>query len=167
MLLDGTPLHRLSHRALHAAVGWAPERPVLVGGTIGEAIGTDRPVRDAARAADADAFITRLPHGYDTPLEDTPMSGGEAQRVGLARAWHAERLLVLDDATSSLDVVTERRVIEALTAGETTRTRLLVTHRPGTAARADLVVWIDGGRVRAVAPHRRLWDDPDYREAFG
>ncbi|WP_199036867.1 ABC transporter ATP-binding protein [Glycomyces salinus] len=167
VLLDGTPLHRLGHRALRAAVGWAPERPVLVGATVGEAIGSYGSVRETARAADADAFISRLPSGYDTPLEDTPMSGGEAQRVGLARAWHAERLLVLDDATSSLDVITERRVIDALTAGEPTRTRLLVTHRPGTAARADLVVWLDAGRVRAIAPHRRLWDDPDYREAFG
>jgi ATP-binding cassette subfamily B protein len=95
------------------------------------------------------------------------MSGGEAQRLGLARAWPAERLLVLDDATSSLDVVTEMLIHQALEQDQGCRTRLLVTHRAATAARADTVVWLDGGRLRAVGPHRTLWDDPAYREVFG
>lgn len=94
------------------------------------------------------------------------MSGGEAQRLGLARAWHAERLLVLDDATSSVDTATEVRIAAALTGSGTGRTRLVVTHRAATAARADLVVWLAGGRVRAVGHHADLWDDPEYREVF-
>src|SRR6185503_14243168 len=98
--LDGVPLPNLHHDALRGAVGCAFERPVLVGTTVLDAIGGDPA---AARAAHADAFVTRLPRGYDTPLADAPMSGGEAQRLGLARAWPASRLLVLDDATSSLD----------------------------------------------------------------
>jgi ATP-binding cassette subfamily B protein len=111
--------------------------------------------------------VSRLPLGYDTALADAPMSGGEAQRLGLARAWHAQRLLVLDDATSSLDMVTEMQISRTLTGDHGGRTRLIVTHRVSTAARADLVVWLENGRVRAVGPHQRLWNDPDFRKVFG
>ncbi|MDQ4112331.1 MAG: ABC transporter ATP-binding protein, partial [Actinomycetota bacterium] len=97
---------------------------------------------------------------------EAPLSGGEAQRVGLARAWHADRLLLLDDATSSLDTATEMQISSTLTAGSD-RTRLIVTHRAGTADRADLVVWLHEGRVRAVGAHRELWLDPAYRKVFG
>lgn len=169
VLLDGVPLAELDHDGLRGAVGCAFERPVLVGATVGEAIAlgrADYPVRDAARATLAHDFATRLPDGYDTPLADAPMSGGEAQRLGLARAWHGGRLLVLDDATSSLDMVTEMQISRTV-AGETDRTRLIVTHRASTAARADLVVWLVDGRVCAVGTHERLWDRPDYREVFG
>lgn len=169
VLLDGVPLRSLSHEALRAAVGCAFERPVLVGETVAEAIapGADlEAVEAAARAVHAHEFVSRLPEGYRTPLTSAPMSGGERQRLGLARAWPAARLLVLDDATSSLDMVTEMRISRTLTEGAG-RTRLVVTHRRSTAARADLVIWLDGGRVRAVGPHPLLWDDPDYREVFG
>jgi len=165
VLLDGVPLPALSSTALRAAVGCAFERPVLVGATVGDAIG-DADAVAAARATHAHAFVSRLPRGYDTPLADAPFSGGEAQRLGLARAWGAERLLVLDDATSSLDTVTELQISQALTAGPR-RTRLIVTHRAATAARADLVVWLDAGHVQAVGTHARLSRDPAYREVFG
>ncbi|MGH3793964.1 MAG: ABC transporter ATP-binding protein [Pseudonocardiaceae bacterium] len=173
VLLDGVPLGELSHQSLRRAIGCAFERPLLVGGTVADAMGmghdVDR-VRAAARATHAHEFVSRLPRGYDTLLADAPMSGGEAQRLGLARAWQAERLLVLDDATSSLDMVTEMQISRTLTgdSGERGgRTRLIATHRVSTAARADLVVWLEGGRVRAVGPHQRLWDEPAYREVFG
>jgi ATP-binding cassette subfamily B protein len=170
VLLDGVPLAELSRKALRSAVGCAFERPVLVGRTVGDAIGPgldrDR-VRAAARATHAHDFVSRLPRGYETPLTEAPMSGGEAQRLGLARAWHAGRLLVLDDATSSLDMVTEMRIARALAGHHDGRTRLIITHRAATAARSDLVVWLDQGRVRAVGPHRLLWRDPRYREVFG
>lgn len=170
VLLDGVPLSELSHQALRTAVGCAFERPVLVGGTVADAIGmglgADR-VQAAARATHAHEFVSRLPHGYSTALADAPMSGGEAQRLGLARAWHAERLLVLDDATSSLDMVTEMQISRTLTSDHSRRTRLIVTHRVSTAARADLVVWLEGGRVRAVGSHEQLWDEPAYRRVFG
>ena len=170
VLLDGVPLPRLRHDVLRAAIGCAFERPVLVGATVGDAIGLGRGmqrVEAAARATQAHDFVSRLPEGYATPLPRAPMSGGEAQRLGLSRAWPAQRLLVLDDATSSLDVVTEMRVHRALDEGRDRRTRLIVTHRASIAARADTVVWLDAGRVRAVGPHRSLWDDPAYREVFG
>ncbi|GLZ78633.1 ABC transporter ATP-binding protein [Actinorhabdospora filicis] len=169
VLLDGVPLPELTEDALRAAIGCAFERPVPVGATVAEAIACGRgiDVTAAARAADVHDWATRLPERYDTPLDEAPRSGGETQRLGLARAWPAGRLLVLDDAMSSVDTVTELRIGRALTRDHGGRTRLVVTHRAQTAARADRVVWLDDGRVRAVAPHAELWAEADYRAVFG
>lgn len=170
VLLDGVPLAALDRNTLRAAIGCAFERPVLVGATVGDAISVGRPpdaVRAAAAATHADGFIRRLPLQYDTPLADAPFSGGELQRLGLARAWHADRVLLLDDATSSLDTVTEMHISDTLTRDHAGRTRLIVTHRAATAARADTVVWLDAGRVRAVGRHDELCALPGYREVFG
>ncbi|MET8281629.1 ABC transporter ATP-binding protein [Micromonospora sp. NPDC005174] len=180
--LDGVPLRDLGASALRRAVGYAFDQPVLIGATVHDAIGLALPaasatppadgppatpaVLRAARGAAIDDVIDRLPEGYRTPLTDTPLSGGETQRLGLARAFAAERLLILDDATSSLDTATEHRITEAVVGRAGERTRLVVTHRTAAAARADLVAWLDGGRLRGLAPHRRLWADPDYRAVF-
>jgi ATP-binding cassette subfamily B protein len=170
-LLDGVPLQALNRQALRTAVGCAFERPTLVGTTVGDAISHDAvgPVRTlaAARATHAHDFVSRLPDGYFTPLPEAPMSGGERQRLGLARAWPASRLLVLDDATSSLDTATEMQISKTLTEDRHRRTRLIVTHRTATAARADLVIWLDSGQLRAVGAHQDLWQDAAYREVFG
>jgi ATP-binding cassette subfamily B protein len=164
VLLAGVPLSSLSHDELRAAVGCAFERPCLVGATVRDAIAPGG--EEAARATHTHEFVSRLPYGYETPLTEAPMSGGELQRLGLARTWPASRLLVLDDATSSVDMATEMRISEAM-ADAVGRTRLVVTHRLSTAARADVVVWLEAGRVRAVGPHEELWHDRDYREVFG
>ncbi|GAA3959138.1 ABC transporter ATP-binding protein [Actinomadura viridis] len=177
VLLDGVPLRRLSRDALRGAVGYAFARPVLLGDTVGDAIGLgagpgpegppEARLREAARAACADGFVRRLPRGYGTPLADAPMSGGEIQRIGLARAFaRPGRLLVLDDATSSLDTATELRITEALLGPLGDRTRLVTAYRAGTAARADLVVWLEAGRVRGCGRHADLWRDPAYRAVF-
>lgn len=195
VLLDGVPLSRLTRAALRHAIGYGFERPVLLGDTIAEVIALGRTVRayedpedthgaasgrtrpdqagevppelvGAARAATIDEFIERLPDGYHTRLDAVPMSGGEMQRLGLARALHAGRLLILDDATSSVDTATEHRISVAVAAHPDRRTRLIVTHRVATAANADLVAWLDGGRLRGVGRHRDLWQDPDYRAVF-
>ncbi|HUQ56092.1 ABC transporter ATP-binding protein [Lentzea sp.] len=153
-------------------VGYAFERPALLGTTIGRSIayGTDADelqVRDAAISAQVHDVLIRLPQGYDTPVADAPLSGGEAQRIGLARAIVRDpEILVLDDAMASLDTVTEAEVDKALTTALPGRTRVVVTHRAATAARADLVVWLENGRVRGTGTHRRLWDDEDYRAVF-
>lgn len=163
--LDGVRLTELTHGSLRSSVGIAFERPVMVGTTIADAIGDD--YERAARASHAHEFVSRLPDGYETLLHDAPMSGGERQRLGLARAWHANRFLVLDDATSSLDMVTEMQIGRTLTNGSLgSTTRLIVTHRASTAARADLVVWLDTGHVRGVSTHERLLADPSYRGIF-
>ncbi|GAA3309329.1 ABC transporter ATP-binding protein [Streptomyces cinereospinus] len=173
VLLDGVPLRDLTHPELRSAVAYAFERPALLGTTVEDTLalglsspGPDR-IREAARTARADGFVRRLPRGYATPVADAPLSGGEAQRLGLARAFaHGGRLLILDDALSSLDTVTEQQITRALTARRRT-TRLVVAHRAATAARADAVAWLDGGRLRAVAGHAELWRDPEYRAVFG
>lgn len=174
VLLDGVPLTRLAEDELRGAVAYAFARPVLFGETMADAIAFGRQerageqIRAAARAACADGFIRRLPDGYGTPLRDTPMSGGELQRVGLARAFaNTGRLLILDDATSSLDTATELQITEAILDRFSDRTRLIIAHRAATAARADQVIWLENGRVRACDAHDVLWRDPDYRAVFG
>ncbi|MES5817471.1 ABC transporter ATP-binding protein [Streptomyces sp. RG80] len=173
VLLDGVPLRELTHDALRGSVGHAFERPALLGGTLEEEIGlglaspSPARIRAAARAAHADDFVTRLPAGYATRCADAPRSGGESQRLGLARAFaHGSRLLVLDDALSSLDTVTEARISRSLVGTGTDGTRLLIAHRAATAARADTVAWLDEGRVRAVGRHEELWALPGYRAVF-
>jgi ATP-binding cassette subfamily B protein len=173
VLLDGVPLARLDRDELRRTVGYGFERPVLIGDALADVIGfgayTPPPaeVVAAACAAQADGFIRRLPEGYRTRLVDAPMSGGEAQRVGLARTFaHAGRVVVLDDVAASLDTVTEHHISRVLATALADRTRIVVAHRASTAARADLVAWLAGGAVRAVEPHHRLWHDAEYRALF-
>jgi ATP-binding cassette, subfamily B, bacterial len=173
VLLDGTPLREIDRHELRRAIGYGFARPALFGETVGEAIafGHDAPpdeqLEEAARAARADDFIRLLPEGYATPLAQAPMSGGETQRMGLARTFaHAGRVLVLDDVAASLDTVTEHHISRVLTGALGDRTRLVVGHRASTVARMDAVIWLDGGRVRAMAPHHELWQNPDYRVLF-
>ncbi|MFF4817449.1 ATP-binding cassette domain-containing protein [Kitasatospora sp. NPDC001309] len=162
VLIDGVPVDTLSPTALRDAVGYAFARPDLVGRTIRDALAGAGPAE--AAAACADGFLARLPHGWDTPLDDLQLSGGELQRLGLARLLaRPTRVVVLDDATSGLDLATEYQVTEALDRATHGRTRLVVAHRATVAARADLVAWLDGGRLRALAPHTHLLAHPDYR----
>ena len=173
VLLDGVPLRRLSRGELRRAIGYGFERPALIGDTVADAIGfgADRPpareLHAAARAARADDFIARLGRRYRTPLREAPMSGGQLQRVGLARAFaHAGRVLLLDDIAASLDTVTEHHITEALTGSLRDRTRVVVAHRASTAARADAVIWLEDGAVRAAGTHAELWRLPGYRALF-
>jgi ATP-binding cassette subfamily B protein len=176
VFLDGINLRELTRASLRESVVYAFERPELVGDTPEDVIGfglrrpDDAQIRVAAGQAQAGAFIARLPGRMSTSLDTAPLSGGEVQRLGLARAFAhagAARLLVLDDATSSLDTVTEMLVARAIAGELSGLTRLIVAHRATTAARADLVAWLDGGRIRAFAPHGELWADREYRAIFG
>ena len=170
--IDGVPVAAWSSEALTARVAYAFESPELLGDTVRDAItlgydADDAEVEAAARRAEADAFIRRLPDGYGTSLDETPMSGGERQRLGLARAALRDSpVLVLDDALSSLDVATAARVFAALGTLSEERTAIIVAHRASTAAAADIVAWLVDGRIRRVATHAELWDDPAYRAAF-
>lgn len=173
VLLDGVDVSDIEPDVLRRAVAYAFEEPRLFGATVADAIAAGTPISrsdvvHAATLARSDAFIERLPDGYATALDAAPFSGGELQRVGLARAFarHA-RVLVLDDATSSLDTATAAEVSQAIRTSWGARTALIVAHRTATAASADLVAWLDDGRLRALAPHRDLWQDPRYRAVFG
>lgn len=173
VLLNGIAVRDLDPDVLHAAVSFAFDAPVLLGATVAESIAYPHEaqqsrVREAARLARADSFLQRLPAGYDTDVECAPMSGGELQRVGLARAFAADTpVMVFDDATSGLDALTEAEIRQVITASSPGRTRLLAVHHADTAASCDQVAWLDGGRVRAVGSHRQLWADPEYRRLFG
>ncbi|HKS45069.1 MAG TPA: ABC transporter ATP-binding protein [Amycolatopsis sp.] len=171
VLLDGVPLAELRPEELRTAVSYAFERPALMGATVADAVGygtwaNEEAVRGACQAAQVHDLVVRLPEGYRTPLRETPLSGGEAQRLGLARAFvRSPKVLILDDATASLDTVTESMVDSAIAGAGCTR--IAVTHRAVTASRADLVAWLENGRLRALAPHAKLWTDPGYRAVFG
>jgi ATP-binding cassette, subfamily B, bacterial len=173
VLLDGVPLRQLSRGELRRAVSYGFERPMLIGQTLADAIALGVPSSSredvvlAAKAARADEFIRRMPQGYDTALADAPMSGGEIQRIGLARAFVLpRRLVVLDDVAASLDSVTEHHISKVLTSVLAESTRIVVAHRASTASRADVVVWLDGGGIRATAPHEQLWREREYRALF-
>ncbi|GAA4946959.1 hypothetical protein GCM10023205_03540 [Yinghuangia aomiensis] len=171
--IDGLPVAALARGELRRAVAYAFPRPTLLGRDVREAIGFGKPGADAsalvhaAAVAHADDFVRRLPDGYATPIDGLGLSGGEVQRLGLARAVAQDaRVIVLDDATSGLDMVTEHQVMDAFARRLGGRTRVVVAYRATAAASADLVVWLDRGRVRAVGTHDDLWDDADYRAVF-
>lgn len=168
-----TPVHAVPRQALADHVAYAFEKPNLIG-TVAESITLGRPaspeaVRLAAARAAADEFIERLPQGYETPVADISLSGGERQRLGLARAFLAleqTAVLVLDDATSHLDMATEACISAILLEQAQSRTTLMVAHRASMAARADAVAWLRDGTIEAVGTHAELLAKPAYRELF-
>ena len=170
--LNNVPVNQLDRDTLSQVVSYAFERPSLLGDTIEETIALGHPIcsevlRSVTRQVEADAFISRLPLGYRTTLRDAPFSGGELQRIGLARAALKNTpVLILDDAMSSLDMATEARIARTLLDLALNRTTIVIAHRPNTAAAANSVVWLDQGQIREVAPHRYLWSMPEYRDAF-
>ena len=162
----------LSVATVRERVAYAFEQPALLGDTVAAniSLGVIAPamsVSQAALAAHADEFIERLPLSYDQPMDTLVLSGGERQRLGLARAAirNAE-VIVLDDATSHLDVATEAAIYDAFRTLSANKTTLVVTHRAATAARSDIVAWLDNGGIRAVGHHEELWRDADYRALF-
>ncbi|MFF5224891.1 ATP-binding cassette domain-containing protein [Micromonospora sp. NPDC000212] len=159
---------------LNRFAAYAFEQPRLLGGTVADAIaygipdgGSRAQVERAARAAAAHEFICELPLGYDTPLGSAPLSGGQTQRIGIARAIAQDaRLVIVDDAMAGLDSLTEEQVLRSITEPSVERTALVITHRESVAARADTVIWLDGGRVRGIGRHGTLINQDDYRRLF-
>jgi len=166
--LDGRPLAELSVAELRDEVAMAFQEPFLFGDAIAENVllgppddngpDHDRMVA-AATLAGAHDFVARLPSGYDTVVGErgATLSGGQRQRVALARALaRRPRLLLLDDATSSVDPTTEGRVLAALSEHLTATTTVIVASRPSTIAMADEVVYLDDGRVVDRGSHQDL-----------
>lgn len=154
--LDGADLRDVTDVDRARTIACAFARPSFFGETVADAIrgGTDRDqaaIERAAKEAHIHEAILRLPHGYATPLADANLSGGESQRLGIARASvRAADVLVLDDASSSLDIVTESLVNDAVFVAGEGRTLVVCTHRAATARRCDSVVRLEKGRVAAT-----------------
>ena len=165
ILLDGTDIRSFRLADLRAALGLVPQEPALFSGTIRENIAYARPdaseadVVAAARAAHAEEFIERLPLRYETVVGErgVKLSGGQRQRIAIARVVLKDpAVLVLDEATSSLDTASERLVEEALERLLRGRTTLIIAHRLSTIQRADRIVVLEQGRVVEVGTHAEL-----------
>jgi ABC-type multidrug transport system fused ATPase/permease subunit len=172
--IDGADVRSVDLRSLRRAVAVVSDDPFLFSASVAENIAYARPtaslteIERAAARAQADEFIRRLPQGYDTRVGERGMSlsGGQRQRVAIARALVADpRVLILDDATSSVDSSTERRITLALDEAMQGRTTFIIAHRLSTIALADEIVVLDHGRVIAQGDHARLLESSElYRE---
>jgi ABC transporter fused permease/ATP-binding protein len=163
--LDGRDLRALDARWLRTQIGTVAQEPVLFSTEVAANIRYGRPdapdeeVEAAARAANAHDFITELPEGYATEVGErgVRLSGGQKQRVAIARALLKDPpILILDEATSSLDAESESLVQDALVRLMTHRTSLVIAHRLSTVRTADCVVVLDGGRVIETGTHDEL-----------
>lgn len=165
VFVDGQDIRRLQVDSLRAAISIVPQEPQLFGGTIYDNIAygrLDAPEEDvhrAARAANAHTFITELPEGYNSIVGErgVKLSGGQRQRVAIARALLRDpRILILDEATSSLDNESEALVKQALERLMQGRTVIIIAHRLSTVEKADRIAVIDGGRVVELGSHAEL-----------
>lgn len=163
--LDGIDIRRLRLAELRGAVGLVPQEPALFSGTIRENVAYARPdaspaeIEAAARAAHAHEFIERLPAGYETVVGErgVKLSGGQRQRIAIARViLKGAPVLVLDEATSSLDTESERLVEDALERLLVGRTTLIIAHRLSTVRRADRLVVLEHGRIVEEGTHADL-----------
>jgi ABC-type multidrug transport system fused ATPase/permease subunit len=165
VLVDGQDVRDLQTADLRSHIGIVTQDPFLFSTSIAENIrfgrptATDDEVRAAARAAQADDFVAALPEGYDTVVGERgfTLSGGQRQRIAIARALVMDpRILILDDATSSVDVETEFKIRAALAEVMRGRTTFIIAHRPSTIALADEVVVLDHGHIEERGTHEEL-----------
>ncbi|MGO9489930.1 MAG: ABC transporter ATP-binding protein [Solirubrobacteraceae bacterium] len=165
VLLDGADIRELSLRQLRGAVAVVSDDPFLFSASVAENIAYARPgasmeeIEAAARRAQADDFVRALPQGYDTQVGERglTLSGGQRQRLAIARALLSDpRVLILDDATSSVDASTEQSIKRALGEAMAGRTTFVIAHRLSTIALADRIVVLEHGRIAAEGDHGQL-----------
>src|SRR5881296_2261371 len=175
--IDGVDIRRLETGHYRRQIGMVLQDPYLFHGTVLENIRYGLPAASleqavaAARAANAHDFICKLQHGYDTVVGERghTLSGGERQRVSIARAiLHDPRILILDEATSSVDTETERQIQEALERLIAGRTVFAIAHRLSTLRRASRLFVIEKGRLAEAGTHRELLGKPNgiYRKLY-
>jgi ABC-type multidrug transport system fused ATPase/permease subunit len=165
VLLDGADVRDVTLASLRSAIGVIAQDPFLFSATVRDNIAFGRPdlsleeVENVAKAAQAHEFIQQLPKGYDTVIGERgiTLSGGQRQRIAIARALAIDpRVLILDDATASVDATTEARIRVGLGAAMRNRTTLIIAHRLSTIALADEIVVLDDGRIAARGTHDEL-----------
>ena len=176
LLVDGTNVAKATLASLRSQIGMVTQDTVLFNDTVasniayGKMDATRDQVVEAARRAHAHAFISELPDGYDTRLgeDGVDLSGGQRQRLAIARAILRDpHVLILDEATSSLDSESERAVQEALDEFMQGRTTFVIAHRLSTITGADKVVVMNDGRIEAVGRHEELIKtSPTYRALY-
>ena len=163
--IDGIDIRDLSSKSLHYHVGQVLDEPFLFSTTIRKNIAYGRPsasleeVIEAAKAARAHDFILEMPDGYDSVVGERgyTLSGGQRQRMGIARALLLNPpILILDDATSAIDVNTESQIHTALLQLMKNRTTVLIAHRLSTISLADRVLLLHDGRIVASGSHQEL-----------
>jgi ABC-type multidrug transport system fused ATPase/permease subunit len=174
VLVDGVNVRELARRSLRREIGVISQDPFLFSASIRDNIALGMPdapfeaVESAARAAQAHDFILELPHGYDTVVGERgiTLSGGQRQRIAIARALLIDpRILILDDATASVDATTEARIRTGLREVMRGRTTIIIAHRLSTIALADEVVVLDHGRIAARGTQSELLEaSPVFRE---
>jgi ATP-binding cassette subfamily B protein len=165
VLVDGADVREVSLESLRRAISVVDDDPFLFSATVHDNIAYGRPeatreeVELAAARAQAAAFIAELPDGYDTRVGERglTLSGGQRQRIAIARALLSDpRILVLDDATSSVDASTEQAIKTALREVMAGRTTFVIAHRLSTIALADEIVVLEQGRILARGSHDEL-----------
>ncbi|GGK19288.1 ABC transporter ATP-binding protein [Salinarimonas ramus] len=175
--IDGQDVAAATQASLRQQIAIVPQEPILFHRTLAENIAYAKPgarmeeIEAAARLANAHDFITRLPKGYGTHVGErgVKLSGGERQRVALARAFLADApILILDEATSSLDSESERLIQEAMERLMAGRTAIVIAHRLSTVRTLDRILVFDRGRIVEEGPHATLLGLPDgaYRRLF-
>jgi ABC-type multidrug transport system fused ATPase/permease subunit len=174
--LDGNDVRDVTVASLRRAIGVVSQDPFLFSATVreniafGRADATDEEVEQAARLAQAHEFIERLPEAYDTMIGERgiTLSGGQRQRIAIARALILDpRVLILDDATASVDATTEAQIKLGLREAMRGRTTIIIAHRLSTISLADEIVVLDAGTVAARGTHDDLIaSSPVYREIY-
>jgi subfamily B ATP-binding cassette protein MsbA len=163
--LDGHDVRELAFADLRGSIGVVPQEPALFSGSVRDNIryarpdATDADVEAAAVAAHAAEFVRRLPDGWDTRVGErgVKLSGGQRQRLAIARVFLKDpAVVVLDEATSSLDTESERLVEEAMEELLRGRTTIIIAHRLSTVRRADRVLVLDHGRIVESGTHEQL-----------
>jgi ABC-type multidrug transport system fused ATPase/permease subunit len=176
VLVDGADVRELKLSSLRPQVGVIAQDPFLFSASVRENIAFGRPdasfeeVESAARLAQAHEFIEQLPDGYETELGErgVTLSGGQRQRLAIARALLTDpRILILDDATASVDATTEAQIRSGLEQAVRGRTTIVIAHRLSTIALADEIVVLEHGRIAARGSHEQLLGSSAiYREIY-